>query len=147
MCRGGGSTNREDEEALSNPLLANECQQASPENLTDLEKPAVCRECYQVQVAELDFKEEERIVATAPPHPKVFLYTPLRLKLNVNSFSAVNPPTLSSTRAAASTIGQGRDQARSLNSSKLRDCSWRASGVTFLFNSLEKFLKIFELLS
>ena len=39
--------------------------------------------------------------------------------------------TLFSTRAAASTIGQGSDQARSRSSSKVRDCSCLANGVTF----------------
>ena len=46
--------------------------------------------------------------------------------------------TLSSCRAAASTIGQGRDQDLSRSSSKLRECSCRASGVTCFFPNWKK---------
>ena len=46
--------------------------------------------------------------------------------------------TFSSSRAAASTIGQGRDQDLSRSSSKLRECSCRASGVTCFFPNWKK---------
>ena len=51
---------------------------------------------------------------------------------------------LSSTRAAATTIGQGRDQDLSRSSSKLRECSCRASGVTCFFPNWKKCLILFQ---
>ena len=94
----------------------------------------MCNKYYQVKVAQLDFKEEEGIVATAPFNAKVFLHPSFCLKSYFNpvwtSSLIVNLPTilareattmttitimttttakitatLFSTRAAASTIG------------------------------------------
>ena len=70
--------------------------------------------------------------------PALFSLPKIFFQLTVAAFSRCERRTLFSTRAAASTIGQERDQARSRNSSKLRECSCRANGVTLDFLRLKQ---------
>ena len=72
------------------PLAASRCQQASPEVWQVFANVVLSN--YQVQVTQLNFKEKEGIFATVPFHPKVFLYSTLRLLtmhlnlMNLHSF-------------------------------------------------------------
>ena len=134
-CQGGGSLSRGDKETRLNPLLANKCQQASPAIWLQYQSQYAMRqipsEGYRVglqrgerNVRHRKTRSQSLLALAALPE--------ITFQSTVDVFFPVNLlPTLFSRRAAASTIGQGRDQALSRNSSKLRDCSWRASGVTF----------------